>query len=48
MKKRMLTALCAALLAGASYASLAQTTTLVNPIMAGFYPDPTFTMLGSG
>jgi len=47
MKKRILTALCAALLTGASYASLAQTTTLVNPIMAGFYPDPSIVKVGS-
>ncbi len=47
MKKRILTALCAALLTGASHASLAQTTTLVNPIMTGFYPDPSIVKVGS-
>jgi alpha-N-arabinofuranosidase len=47
MKKRIITALCAALLTGANYASLAQTTTLVNPIMTGFYPDPSIVKVGS-
>ncbi|OJV20474.1 MAG: glycoside hydrolase 43 family protein [Dyadobacter sp. 50-39] len=46
MSKHFSRAVCAALCLLLSYGVSAQTTTLVNPILTGFYPDPSVVQVG--